>query len=39
MRFNVKALALTIGLFCGLAIFVVASANLIWPNYGRFALG
>ena len=35
MRFNVKALALTIGLFSGLAILIVASANLIWPSYGR----
>jgi len=35
VRFNVKALALTIGLFSGLAILIVASANLIWPSYGR----
>jgi hypothetical protein len=35
MRINVKALALTIGLFTGLAILIVASANLIWPSYGR----
>ncbi|MEO8188293.1 MAG: hypothetical protein ABI580_13115 [Burkholderiaceae bacterium] len=35
MRLNVKALALTVGLISGLAILIVASANLIWPNYGR----
>jgi hypothetical protein len=35
MRFDVIALALTVGLFCGAAILIVASANLIWPNYGR----
>jgi hypothetical protein len=35
MRLNVKALALTVGIFCGLAVLVVASANLIWPGYGR----
>ena len=35
MRFNVTALALTVGLFCGVSILVVASANLIWPVYGR----
>lgn len=35
MKFNVTALALTSGLFWGAAILIVASANLIWPNYGR----
>ena len=35
MRFNVTALSLTVGLFWGVAIFIVASANLIWPSYGR----
>lgn len=35
MRFNVTALTLTSGLFCGAAILIVASANLIWPSYGR----
>jgi len=35
VRLNVKALALTVGLFWGLAFLIVASANLIWPNYGR----
>jgi hypothetical protein len=35
MRLNVTALALTVGLFCGAAILIVASANLIWPSYGR----
>jgi hypothetical protein len=35
MRLNVSALALTVGLLWGAAILVVASANLIWPSYGR----
>ncbi len=34
MRLNVTALALTFGLFCGAAILIVASANLVWPSYG-----
>lgn len=35
MRLNIIALALTAGLFWGAAILIVASANLIWPDYGR----
>ena len=35
MRFNLTALSLTVGLFWGAAILIVASANLIWPSYGR----
>ena len=35
MRFNVTALTLTVGLFWGAAFLIVASANLIWPGYGR----
>ena len=35
MRFNVIALSVTVALFCGAAILIVASANLIWPTYGR----
>ena len=35
MRFNLTALALTVGLFWGGAILLVASANLIWPSYGQ----
>jgi hypothetical protein len=35
MRLNIIALALTIGLFWGAAILIVATANLIWPSYGR----
>lgn len=35
MRFDITALALTVGLFWGAAILIVASANLIWPSYGR----
>lgn len=38
MRFNITALALTAGLFWGAAILIVASANLIWPSYGRAVL-
>jgi hypothetical protein len=32
---KIIALALTIGVFWGAAILIVASANLIWPSYGR----
>ena len=35
MRFNVTALALAVGLIWSVAILVVASANQIWPSYGR----
>ena len=35
MRFNITALSLTVGSFCGAWILVVGSANLIWPSYGR----
>ena len=35
MRFNVTALTLAVGLIWGAAILVVASANQIWPGYGR----
>jgi hypothetical protein len=35
MRFNVITLGLTVGLFCGASMLIVASANLIWPGYGR----
>jgi hypothetical protein len=35
MRFSVSALAVTAGIFWGAAILIVASANLIWPSYGR----
>ena len=35
MRINVIALSATTALFWGAAILVVASANLIWPTYGR----
>ena len=35
MRFNVIAMALTVGLFSGAALLIVASANLMWPSYGR----
>ena len=38
MRLNVKALALTLGFFCGLAMLIVASANQVWPTYGRALL-
>jgi len=35
MRFNVIALSVTSALIWGGAILVVATANLLWPNYGR----
>jgi len=34
MRLSVTALALTVGLFWGAAVLIVALANLIWPGYG-----
>jgi hypothetical protein len=34
MRLHATALSLTAGLIWGGAIFLVAGANLIWPNYG-----
>lgn len=35
MRFNVTALGLAAGLIWGAAVLMVASANLVWPTYGR----
>lgn len=35
MRFNVIALAVTAALLWGGAMLVVATAALVWPNYGR----
>ena len=35
MRFNVVAMALTVGVFSGAALLIVALANLMWPSYGR----
>jgi hypothetical protein len=35
MRVSVSALALTLGVFWGAAMLIVALANLIWPGYGR----
>lgn len=35
MKLDVKALALTAGLFWGAAILIVAVANLVSPDYGR----
>ena len=35
MRLNLTAMGLTAGLFWGAAMLIVASANLIWPSYGR----
>ena len=34
MRINVIALSVAAGLLWGAAIFIVASANSIWPSYG-----
>jgi hypothetical protein len=38
MRFNIGALALTVGLFWGGSILLVGVANLIWPGYGQMFL-
>jgi hypothetical protein len=38
MRLNVTALAMTLGLIWGAAVFLVAAANLIWPGYGTVFL-
>lgn len=35
MKLNVTALSLAVGLFCGAAILIVGSANIVWPGYGR----
>jgi len=35
MKLNLKAFALTVGILWGLAILLVALANLIWPPYGE----
>ncbi|MGA8836970.1 MAG: hypothetical protein WCF74_15450 [Candidatus Sulfotelmatobacter sp.] len=35
MKFNTKALALTSAILWGLAMLVMAVANLIWGNYGQ----
>jgi hypothetical protein len=34
MRLNICALSLTVGFFWGGLIFIVAVANLFWPDYG-----
>jgi len=35
MRFNVIALSITCALIWGGAILVAATANVLWPDYGR----
>lgn len=35
MKLDIKALALSGGIFWGAAILLTALANLIWPDYGR----
>lgn len=35
MRLNTTALAITAGLCWASALLIVATANLIWPDYGR----
>jgi hypothetical protein len=35
VKSNVSALALAAGLLWGAAIFMVALANMLWPEYGR----
>lgn len=34
MKLNIKALALSIAILWGFAVFIVGVANLIWPGYG-----
>jgi hypothetical protein len=34
MKLNLTALTFAAGLFWGLAVLIVAAANLIWPSYG-----
>lgn len=38
MTFNIRALALAIGVFWGGAVFITGVANLIWPGYGSMFL-
>lgn len=35
MRLHITAMSFTVGVIWGAAIFLVAVANLIWPNYGQ----
>ncbi|MFT5697302.1 MAG: hypothetical protein ACI8ZB_000150 [Desulforhopalus sp.] len=35
MRLHITAMSFTVGLIWGVTIFLVAVANLIWPNYGQ----
>lgn len=35
MKFNVSALAMTAAFIWGGAMLIVATANLIWPDYGN----
>jgi hypothetical protein len=35
MRISVSALTITLGVFWGAAVAIVAVTNLIWPSYGR----
>ena len=39
MRIHVTALSLALGLLWGIAILIVALANLTWPDYGHAFLG
>jgi hypothetical protein len=38
MKFNLRAMALAGGLFWGVAILVLAAADLVWPGYGLAVL-
>lgn len=38
MKLNLTAMAVAGGLFWGVAILALASANLVWPSYGRAVL-
>lgn len=35
MRLHVSAFSLTAGLVWGTALFLVAAAHFLWPNYGQ----
>lgn len=34
MKLSIKRFALCCSIFWGLAVFIVSSANMIWPDYG-----
>lgn len=38
MKLSIKRFAFTCSIFWGLAIFIVSSANMLWPDYGNVFL-